>query len=68
MEDDVHFILDLMKKEIKYYEERIYEAIKEPCYGGVERIELIAKKHAIENLIDDIRAIFDIEGECEDDI
>lgn len=63
MEDDVHFILDFMESKVRYYSKKIDELVKEPCYGGTERIELLTRKHTIENLIDDIREIFELEEE-----
>lgn len=63
MEDDVHFILDFMESKVRYYSKKIDELVKEPFYGGTERIELLTRKHTIENLIDDIREIFELEEE-----
>ena len=68
MEDDVHFILDLMEDKVRYYSGRIYEILRDSSCSENEKRELLIRKRTIEDLIDDIREIFDMEGEDEDDI
>ena len=68
MEDDVHFILDLMEDKVRYYSGRIYGILRDSSCSENERRELLIRKRTIEDLIDDIREIFDMEGEDEDDI
>lgn len=63
MDETLEIILELLEAKVRYYGKKIDELVKEPCYGGTERIELLTRKHTIENLIDDIRKILVLEEE-----
>ena len=44
MEDDVHFILDLMEAKVRYYSGRIYGILRDSSCSENERRELIIRK------------------------